>query len=94
MLGKLVSTGGVEELAFGRELSKGSVTQKAHPTNGEVRHEQRTDQHLPGQILTWTLNEPEGVVTLEVGSIRVRSQGELNHGRHLQRSYEERSDNE
>lgn len=66
--------------------SGGSATQKAYPTNGEAEREQRTDQHLPllGQILIQTLNEPEAVVTLEVGSIRVRSQGELNHGIHLQ----------
>lgn len=66
--------------------SGGSATRKAHPTNGEAEHEQRTDQHSPslGQISIWTQNQPEAVGTLEVGSIRVRSQGELNHGIHLQ----------
>lgn len=38
----------------------------ASTTNAEAEHKQRTDQYLPvsGQILIWTQNQPEAVMTL------------------------------
>lgn len=47
---------------------------------------QRTNQHspLPRQILLWTQNQPEAVITLEVGSIRVRCGEEPKLWVHLQ----------
>lgn len=43
-----------------------------------------TNTCLKGQILTWTQNQQEAVVTLEVGTIRLRSQGEPKRWIHLQ----------